>query len=387
MLHLAVRRVCLWGLFAALAACGGGGGDEGGSGSSTGLTLRNVRATGTTQQVYASTAPIGDVTILGDVTGDLSRLSGRTVYVIVIDPDGLFEGTPSVSIMSNGLDNSVHLFGKATQGRSGTFRGPLTLRLCLDSTCTQEFDGSPVQLPLQIEVLAGLQVGPASPLVIDLPFGQMPTAIDVPVTLPIHAPGFSATLTPLPGRIEPAFDYERLPAPAQGLRILPRRLPVGTYTQTFTLDASAILGMQAFPLQATLPVTINVRPTPGLAVAIDPPQVALQTLTTGSFIPEASVPLITVLAADGQRYSALSRVVYLPAGPGGLLDAGGIPWLEVGVGLAPRDWDSIYSTLALACNTPTVQCLAPGRYAANVYFRIPGGAEWPTPLPVTVDVR
>jgi hypothetical protein len=318
---------------ATLASCGGGGGGDGSAGSGTGLRLGNVRAQNTTQRVYASTAPIGTVTITADVTGDLSRLDGRAVYVIVTDPDGLFEATPAVTIMNNGLGNSIELFGKPAQGRAaGTYRGPLTLRVCLDSACTQQFEGSPATLPLQIEVLAGLQV--AAPLVIDLPFGQAPAAVDVPVTVPSDAAGFAATLSAIPGKPEGAMTFDRLPAPAQGLRILPRSLPVGTYTQTFTLEGTAFVAGQGFPLSTTLPVTINVRPTPGVEMKVDPPQVALQTLATGSFIPEASAPLITVLSADGQRYSELSRVRYLPAGPG-ILDAAGLDWLEVGVGLGP----------------------------------------------------
>ena len=290
------------------------GGGGGGSDSGIGVRLSNVQAQGTTQRVYASTTPIGIVWITADVSGDLSRLNGRTIYVIVTDPDGLFEATPAVTIMPNGIGNSIRLFGKSTVGRTGTYRGPLTLRVCLDIACNQQFDGSPVQLPLQIDVLPGLQV--ASPLVVDLAFGQAPTTIEVPVTVPVDAAGFSAALTPLPGKNNGAIFYEHLNAPMPGLRITPRRLPVGAYTQTFTLSGTAFVGPVPYLLQTALPVTINVRPTPGLEFAIDPPQLALQTLSTGSFIPEAYVPEVTVLAADGLRYSDVSRVQYLPAGPG-----------------------------------------------------------------------
>ncbi len=162
---------------------------------------------------------------------------------------------------------------------------------------------------------------------------------------------------------------------------------MGTYTQTFNLDGFARVGTQAFPLLATLPVVVNVHPAPGLNVLTTPSPVALQSVTSGLFIPEAYVPTILVLAANGQLYSELSRVQYLPAGPG-VLDAGGIQWLQVGVGSGYRDWDSNYSALALVCvQTNPSQCLAPGHYAANMYFRIPGGAELPTPLSVTLDIH
>lgn len=373
---------------AMLAACGGGGGGGGSGSESLGVRVVNVQASGTAQRVYESSdVPLGSVTITADVSGDLSKLNGRTVYVIVVDTDGLFQPTPSVFISGNGIGNSIGLQGKATQGRAGSYRTPLTVHVCLDAACNQEFDGSPFQVPMQIDVLAGLRVTSASPLVIDLAFGQVPVAVDLPVVLPVDAPSFSGGLTMLPGKLEGALAYEQLPAPATTVRLLPRMLPVGTYTQTLVLTAIAQIGLQPYPLQLSLPVTVNVRATTGVTSVITPSSASVQALSSGSFIPESQSPPIYVLSADGQIYSALSRVQYLPAG-GGLADAGGVDWLEVGVNLSPREWDGNFSAFAHGCSfVVSSSCLAPGRYGANVYFRIPGGAELPTPFPVTVDVR
>jgi hypothetical protein len=70
---LGAARACVVVL---LAACGAGGGEDG---DAFDLRLVNVRATGTTQRVYASTQRLGNVTISADVTGTLSRLNGRTL--------------------------------------------------------------------------------------------------------------------------------------------------------------------------------------------------------------------------------------------------------------------------------------------------------------------
>ena len=385
---VSVRRVCVGSLVALLAACGGGGGGGDGAADASDLRLSNVSATGTTQRVYASALPLESVTVTADVTGNLQRLNGRTLYIIVTDPDGLFEATPSVFLSSNGIGNSIVLTGKSTQGRAaGTYHGPLTIRVCLDSACTDQFEGSPAVVPLQVEVLPGLQVPP--PLVIDLAFGQTPSAIDVPVTVPADANGFSVSLSPLPGgNSGGALTLEPVTPPAVGLRILPRALPVGSYTQTFTLESLAIVNGRGYSLQATLPVTVNVSATPGLIAKIDPPQVGLEALSSGSIIPQQFGPNVTVLAADGRQFPAVSRTQYLPAGPGGVLDAGGIAWLNVVPGPGPNFWDTAFQPQAYVCQfVPTTRCLGPGRYAANVYFRTPGGAELPVPLQVTIDVR
>ena len=79
-----------------LGACGGGGGgdDEGGV-SSVHVSL--VSPANIVEEVYEG-APMRTITLTGTATGtatgDVASLSGRTLYIIVVDPDGIFQPNP-----------------------------------------------------------------------------------------------------------------------------------------------------------------------------------------------------------------------------------------------------------------------------------------------------
>jgi hypothetical protein len=69
-----------------------------------------------------------------------------------------------------------------------------------------------------------------------------------------------------------------------------------------------------------------------------------------------------VLAADGQLFSEVSRVQYLPAGAGGVLDAGGISVARRHAPAGPYFWYSLFQPQASACTVvPTTRCLSPGQ--------------------------
>lgn len=383
-----LRRLATLVALGTLMSCGGGGGGDSSS-SVTGLGLANVRSAGTTQRAYDDDTPLGGVTIVADVRGDLSRLAGKTVYVIIEDPDQLFETTPRVLITPNGIENRIELAGRSMRGRAGVYFGPLRVNVCLDAACRQPFDGSPIVLPLAIEVLPGPRFGVASPLVVSLPFGSPETEVAIPVVVPAGTTGWSGTLTPAAGSAPLPFSLEWNPQGTAKILRVPR-IRVGSWSASVDIEATAQYDGRIWFLHASLPVTVEVTPVAGTSFVWTPASLSLQGLTTGAFV-DGSQQFTELLAADGTLYTGTARVEYLPAGPDGNLDAGGIAWLEAGVATPPggNTVTTMMSALSLPCGQPSPdrRCLAPGRYDALVYARTPAGAEAALPLRVSLTVR
>lgn len=369
-------------LVALMTGCGGGGGDDGGGNpgaNALNLNLARIQTTGTTQRAFENRSPrdgLSPVTITADVTGDLNRLNGQTIYIVVEDPDALFESNPWVTLSSDGIGNRIELFPRSTFGRQGSYRRPLRVNVCLDAPCQRHLGGSPFEVPLQIDVLPGLRLGGTSPLVIDLPFGAPPPEVTVPLSAPANATSL------YPSTSQPDILTAQMQDPL-ALLLRMQLLPVGSYPQTVRVITTAMLDGRLRSLEATLPVTLNIQPTAGVSAIWAPASVALSTVAGQIMSTDA-----TVLAADGARYVA-SRVEYLPASADGNADAGGIQWLRASVNTAPNQplGRSTVWPFTDACELPpSTRCLAPGRYDALIFMRTIGELE-SLPLRVTVTVR
>lgn len=373
-----------------LASCGGGGGG-GPSASDPALSVRlgNVRIAQATQRVFEGDT-LSDVTITADVTGDLAGLNGQTLYVLVEDPSALFTGTPRVTIAGNGIDNRVELLALSTTGRVGNYRSPLRLRVCLDLACTRPIQGSPVDLPIQIDILPGLRFADAAPLVIQLPFGTAPTARSFAVQLPEGMTQIEWDLAPEPR----LYGIAGTPGSASSVDLTPIRLPVGTYDSQLTVKGFANLSGRTRFLLATTPVQIRVESVPGVTGGFYPERLDSQTyLSAGLNSPIDGERRSLVVVADGTRYTQLSRIAYLPPGPGGNADAQGLDWLNITVDASTVRSPEAVNVIATprACQAvdggSRIACLSAGRYEALVYVKADDGREFPTPLPVSNQVN
>lgn len=387
-IRTAARRGLQLGLAGALmvllAACGGGGG--GGSPQGDALRLTNIQATGNVQRAFEGPQALGGVVITADVSGDLAALNGQTVYVIVEDSDALFEAAPRVSISSNGIGNMIELFGRPLTGRTGSYRNPLRLNVCLDAACQRPFAGSPYLVSMQVDVLPGLSFAGATPRVIDLPFGAPVTQVSLPVNLPAEVNFWDFTLTPPAGI--PWSTMTARKADNTTLELQVERLPVGRYTHSLQVRATAVLDGGSYALGGTLPIEVNILAS-GQQAAWSPGSAALR-VTTSPIANSVDTFNAFLIAADGRIYSELSRVEYLPAGPSGNLDAGSIQWLSLGTGgnSAAFGAQTLVGGTTNGCHAPTVisPCLPPGRYDARLWMKDLAGLEQPVPLPVTLTV-
>lgn len=84
-------------------------------------------------------------------SGNIASLYGRTVYVIVEDPAGLFTSDPPrVALRASPPGATVSLTGKPLA--SGTYAGVLRFYACLDPACSTQFAGSPFLQPFKVFV-------------------------------------------------------------------------------------------------------------------------------------------------------------------------------------------------------------------------------------------
>ncbi len=381
-----------------LVACGGGGGGSAGTEpvvTPAGVNLRlvNIRSSGTTQTLVDDrSANVGAVTITADVQGDLAQLNGQTLFIIVEDSAQLFQRDVLHSV-TGATDNSITLLGRNAQGRTGSYRGPLRVNVCLDAACTRPFLGSPIEVPYQIDVLPGIRVDAASPIQITTSFGRVPDVVTVPVSLPTGMQFFAASaIAPPPATLNDRVAATVLQGSSPAVQLQGLPMPVGSYTLTLNVSGGLMVGGQGFSLNRDVPVIYTVTEAPGVFGLMTPSNLALR---VGSALPgqELAVADFQLLAANGQRYSQVSRIEYQPPVPGGNLDAGSRTWLEF---IVPFDGSNSATTrvqfLARACRAqaspsdPTA-CLATGRYDALVYFKTDAGTEFPTALPVSLVVQ
>ena len=367
---------------------GGGGGSEPVASPEQSVRLTNVRVAQNVQKVFEGDR-LDDVVITADVVGDLSKLSGQTLFVLIEDGSGLFSATPRFSPMPNGVDNRVELLGLPTTGRVGSYRSPLRVRVCLDNACHRPINGSPVNVPLQIDVVPPLRFVAQGPLVIDVPFGAAPAPSSFKVHLPEGMSSFEWEWVPPPRLYEIGFT----PGVSDSLDLTVTRLPVGTHRTQVAIKGFATIGNVSRLMWETREVEIRVHAVPGVTGGFFPERLDLQTYrSAGLASPITGDRTSLVVLADGTRYTHVSRIVYLPPGPQGNADARGIDWLHVWVDtLNPHEPEPVRVMASpFACVSPdgrTISCLEPGRYEAWVYLRTADGRELSTPLRVSNQVH
>lgn len=147
------QRIAFAVLVAALSGCGAGN-DAGTAGitstaghliasASPALSFRPATASAT---VFAGTsrAVVLDATIAH--AADVAGLS--QIHVQLAD-DSVFQ---EAYVTPGAADKALVALYTAEKLAPGSYKGTLALRLCKDEACSQQFAGSPVQLPYAIEV-------------------------------------------------------------------------------------------------------------------------------------------------------------------------------------------------------------------------------------------
>lgn len=87
-----------------------------------------------------------------NASGNFASLSGRIIYVVVVDPHGFYvPGNTSVDLRSSPPGAGVILKPKPLT-QVGDYRGELQFYACLDPACATQFAGSPFKLPYSVFV-------------------------------------------------------------------------------------------------------------------------------------------------------------------------------------------------------------------------------------------
>lgn len=101
---------------------------------------------------YEGLQPSGYTTFNGSATGDLSVLNGKTLYVILEDPDGLFAPNPQAYISGSSL--TLHAVNQVK--KAGTYKGSLNIYACLDAGCAVRLGNVPYPIPYDVKVRSNI---------------------------------------------------------------------------------------------------------------------------------------------------------------------------------------------------------------------------------------
>lgn len=213
-----------------LGACGGGGG----GGESVQFSALGAS---TTRFDVAEGATVPDVVLSAQVSGNVAVLDGKTLYVLIDDPIGLFTPTPSIGYDAGTQRASIVLAGRP-QTVAGQRGGRLGVRVCLDAGCQTQLTPAGYGIDLAITVRAGLRTSPQQ-ITVRVPFGTLPDPSLVRIVVPEgrSASEFDAGIVAGPDN-SPVFDLTRQLTPgAEGVLVAPRLLPVGRYERRLGVGA------------------------------------------------------------------------------------------------------------------------------------------------------
>lgn len=278
-----------------LSACGGGGG--GGGENRSGIVFSALSATTSTSYDVPEAGNPPDTGLSTQVSGDLAQLDGKTLYVRIDDPLGLFEPSASISFDPATRRAGIVLVGRQ-QTLAGARSGRLGVRVCLDAGCQNALTPAGYGIDYAIRVRAGLRTTPGA-LLVRVPFGTMPPTEFVRVVVPEGRAPSEFDEGIVAGSDGQVFDLARDLTPgSEGIRVAPRLLPVGRYERRLSIAAtSADAGFGAQVYLQEVPLVLEVEPSAvdfavlpsAVNLTIDHGTLSLQTFTvsavaqTGSF--------------------------------------------------------------------------------------------------------
>jgi len=346
----------------ALSACGGGGGGSNGGGGSR-VQVALTSPTNIVEEVYEG-GPMRTVTLVGMASGDVASLAGRTIYIIVVDPDGLFQANPLVSLAAGNQVNVI--LAGAVQAVPRHVAGSLTVNVCLDAACAQPLGGSPLHLPYDVTVRPGINVD-GSPMAVGYRFGDVPAIRSFAVGLPSNLTNFVATAVENDGFSPSNYAVaEAMQTGGNGLVTVTFTPAVpGVYTGKIRIDVTLAGPQGAMAYRKDIPFTYTVTDNAAVLAFYYPSQVAV--VVSGSST-TAKFPNLTLLSRPG--VSMVSSVMeYLTWEP----MAADHPNVN--------GWMSLFPVPALgACffnngmGSPP-DCLPTGLYTARVHTLVTDGVQ------------
>lgn len=260
--HIARRALGLIAISAWLGGCGGGGSNDTPA-TAPSVRLSNVRVPPVQQEMYESVGNVvGSVTLTADLTGDLATLNGKTVHVLVEDPDHLLSGADMVQPLTP-TTNALVLRG-AQDPKAGRYVNSFRVRVCLDVGCQQEFGGSPISVPYDIVVLSGVIINGGQSISLSGKAGTSAQAF-IPVTAPTGTmqidmqghPWFEASATSFETNAQVAMMFDG----ALGVQLSVNAPVPGRYV--FNLDVTAQVispSGEAARIRTEVPVTYDALP-------------------------------------------------------------------------------------------------------------------------------
>lgn len=243
---VAVRLLCA-AMLGLLAACGGGGGDGGSGGGTTGGSQDGRVSATLTPAVVAATVVDGTAPgLIYSVRARVTYTGTNPLYVGLASSDGLAQNFGVTIVDGSTLDIVLSIDERRPVG---SHRGELQLLVCLDPDCRRPVQGSPIRIPVQLEVLPNVGVAAETVLVRS---GRDPApTLDIPVSVPAAAGELV-----LSGSFEqPGFSVEWR---GNALRVTTGQLPAGTYTQNVLLTSNTDLRYRA-----SAQIVYRVDPPPG----------------------------------------------------------------------------------------------------------------------------
>jgi len=227
---------------------------------------------------------VPDVTLVGRVSGDVSALNGKTLYIVIEDREQLFIQPPSVDL--NAAEKTARITLSGThQNAPRTLQGQIRVFACLDLQCNSQLGGSPAAIPYHVVVHPGLVVAD-TPRSLTALFGSTPEPIDIPVTLPAGTTGppvvhetlvqnhvsgdvFHGTTSVFGNVFQATFSTSA--AGETTLHVAAPPALVGTYQTTFQLESSGPptpFGLRRFTAFVTVSYTVS--PNPSVPIFVVP---------------------------------------------------------------------------------------------------------------------
>ena len=283
---------------------------------SCGTELSSVTAHLSTPASITAELPNGaympDAYLSGWVSGDLAALNGRTLYLIVEDPYGLYQ-PGALNPFRSGTSVSVTLYG-APQLVGGLKTGELKIHACLDPQCATRLAGSPLIIPFNVNVGDGVVLDTHAVQATGAAY-EIPASASVQVTLPRYLQSWSARLEPATNMAGAIFTPSVLssgPGATTGTVVVDMRaMAPGTYTQTIRVLAVTRmpLSAQSQEVFADFTMSLVVTGTAVPAYTITPAQISItrhygaQGFEATAFSYAANRPGVSVIFAGIGSYT------------------------------------------------------------------------------------
>jgi|GEM_PF-3092585 len=369
-------------LLATLVGCGGGGGGGDGGGPPAAPDVTLVEDAHATWTATSSTGRSFDMQrITGHATGDVSQLSGRTIYVQLSGATGLVDPAPHILVDATG-NFQVEIDGTPL-ATAGDYTGQVSVTACFDLACNQRLKGSPVTLPYHLTVLQDL-VAPTAPVTAQTTFGKLSTGLDIPFTPPSNLIGsvraasiYGVTRTPSTAAFA-GFSASATVSSTTGQGNVHVDLGAGSpgVFQGTIVVAADWTGPDGRQLTSTRQFDVQ------YTIAADP---SVDLWMTGSG--DLSIPQGQVLIdfVDGQY------ALYLPDGTSPAITGTGTTYLSAPAAAAGKtlvhSWHELVPQLANYICINMTDCLPPGIYTAvDHYHYTKDGATVNYDVPVTLTI-